>query len=712
MKLCITEKPSVAKSIAAVIGAYEKKDGYYIGNGYIVTWALGHLVTFKEPEEYGFSKQEFVWGSKEEREKVLSELPLVPDFEMKPIEKTVKQFNVVKKLINSSDVELIIDCGDMGAEGHVLQWMIRKVANCTKPVKRFCAVSMTESALKKGFENLKNESDFSRIIKGEFAKKKADWILGMSMSRLLSVKYSARIDVGRVQSPTLYFVVKRYAEVINFKPKDFYKIKIKSNDLECLSKKIDDKAEAENIYKKISQEKKIKVNTVTHKRKMQKAPRLFDLTELQRQANRRFDFTADRTLKVAQNLYEKHKITTYPRTDSRYITEDLVPEIKKMVEVISDISYFKKQAKKVLDMGLNLDKRIVDDSKVSDHHALILTNKKIKDEDIDNLNDDEKKILFLIIKRILDSLCQGFFYDETNVELECSSNNLKFSAKGNTIVSLGWKEFQDKKENEIILPSFKEGDEIEITEKELLKKKTQPPKLHTEDTLLSAMENAGTIIEGGEAIKEKGIGTTATRAAIIKSLFDKNYIKGEKKGKITYLIPTQNGISTIKVIPQKLYSPKMTAEWEESIKRIQDGEMTAEFFLDKFKEFITNTINESSKNKIEVEFVRNNGEIVGKCPECSEDVIEGVGKGKGLYFCSNKKCNFTLDKNNKFFVARTRKSLSKSQIKKLLKDGQIKTKCISKADKEYQGLFKLTKSNEYYVLEFDFVKKIAKKRIK
>jgi len=388
--LCIAEKPSVARDIASVLGATNTKNkGYIEGNGYLVTWAIGHLVGLAEPHEYGFVKKEDVYG--EGRELAYDELPLIPnEFKFIVIGATKDQFDIVKKLMHRTDVDSIIDCGDMGAEGHILQWLIRVKAGCNKPVKRFCATSMTDEAIKVAMSNLRPMADFENIIKGELCKKKADWILGMSMSRALSIKYRAGITVGRVQSPTLYFVVKRFLDVENFKVTDYFTMSAdlkegfkvgwrkdtdnlfpstaKDDSGRVLDKSLIDKACAEIIgFGKGA------VSELTKQVKSVERPLLYDITELQRHANVLFGYSAAATLATAQSLYETHKLLSYPHTDSRYITSDLSSYLKGYVEVISGIDRYKKIADGVLADGLNIDKRIVNDAKVTDHHAIIPT---------------------------------------------------------------------------------------------------------------------------------------------------------------------------------------------------------------------------------------------------------------------------------------------------------------------------------------------------
>ncbi|MEG0614140.1 MAG: DNA topoisomerase [Oscillospiraceae bacterium] len=738
-KLCTAEKPSVARDIAAVVGADEKKQGYFIGNGYIVTWAVGHLVGLAEPEAYGFLSQKEMWDKNVlNKEKAFSELPLIPEnFKTVVLPKTKDQFNIMKELMHRDDVDLVIDCGDMGAEGHILQWLIREKAKCTKQIKRFCATSMTEEAIKKSMENLRPIEDFSSIIQGEFCKKKADWIMGMSLSRCCSIKYSANISVGRVQSPTLYFIVKRFFDVNNFKIKDFYELQAdfdgfktflaKSNNFSSAdideSGRLINKAVAEQISTEIKSLASGKVTFLETKNKAVDRPQLYDITELQRDANRLFGYTADSTLKLAQSLYEIHKILSYPRTDSRYITSDLVPYMQARIEMLGAISQYENVAKAVISKGLNIDKKIVDDSKVTDHHALIVT-EKIENFNISTLNPDEMNILHLVISRMLLAFSAKFTYKETVVNITFD-NGFIFSASGKIPVSQGFKAVQkallgkivedvphsEEEQEEQIFPNIELGQKIPLKGVSVLAKKTSPPKLHTEATLLTAMENAGAKLENGAFLKGKGIGTQATRAAIIKALFDKKYIAEKVVGKTHFLLPTKLGLNIIKVLPTDLYSPQITADWEEKISKIVAKEMTETEFLNDFETFICAKIEQVKETKIEADFSLECNEIA-KCPFCGKSVVEGkfVNKKTNLteqsWYCSQKDCKFFLAKSNPLFVARTGKTLSLGNVKSLIEKGTVEVACTSKNGVSYKGIFKLIKNEKGYAsLMFEFAKK-------
>lgn len=741
-RLCTAEKPSVAKEIANVIGATKKCNGFYEGNGYRVTWAVGHLVGLAEPEIYGYVEQSKIWsGENSESKKALDQLPLFPShFKLVVLDKTKKQFEVMKELMNDPDCIEIIDCGDAGAEGHILQWFIRQKAGCNKKVKRFIATSMTKEAIIKAMSNLHDITEYEKIIKGEFCKKKADWIMGMSMSRCASIIYNSKIDVGRVQSPTLYFVVQRYLAVQNFKPNDYYQLEIEyfenfktlwikdtNNLIEDKFKDTEgrllNKNKAEEIAEEIKQLGNGVITKLESKSKAINRPQLYDITELERDGNRIFGYTADEVLQTAQSLYETHKIISYPRTDSRYITSDLKDYMLDRVKQIATIEKYQDICINIINKGLNIDKRIVDDEKVTDHHAIICT-ENIANYDISKLDEKERNILNLIITRMLVTLSDMYKYKETVVEVSFK-NGFKFNAVGKITIDLGWKsivknldeENSSNTNSEQLFKNIALNQRVNIKSINILNKQTTSPKLHTEATLLTAMENAGSCIENGAILKGKGIGTQATRASIIKSLFDKGYITNLTKGKTKYLIPTKRGINVIKVLPSELYSPKITADWEEQIAMIVNDQLTENEFMNKFKKFITEKIENVKNNKIEVDFSREK-EIIGICPFCKGNIYEGfirdseTNKKIENVYCENKECKFSIRKDNFIYKMRTQKNLTITQIKKLIDKGTIESKCVSKSNKVYNGKFILNKNEKGYAeLRFEIDDKKNKKKL-
>lgn len=731
-KLCMTEKPSVAKDISAVIGANKRCDGYYEGNGYRVTWAVGHLVGLAEPDEYGFVSQSDMYGDKTQA--AYEELPLIPDeFKLIVLEPTKDQFEIVKKLIHDPECEEIINCGDMGAEGHILQWFIREKAGCTKKVRRFCATSMTEEAIRQAMAHLRPEEEFANIIKGEFCKKKADWIMGMSMSRVESIKYHTGINVGRVQSPTLYFVVKRYLEIQNFKVTNYYGMTAElaegfsvswSKDMEGIfpantkdsENRVLDKTVVDAKCREIETGRTGTVLEVEKKKRGTDRPQLYDITELQRDANRKYGYTAAVTLATAQALYETQKVLSYPRTDSRYITSDLKAYMLSRIKAIGTVGEkYHTAAESVIEEGLNIDKKIVDDSKVTDHHALIPT-EKIENFDLQSMKptDKERKdgvtettmrnILELVLCRMIVSFCKPYIYEQTNVSVKCS--DVIFSASGRKPIDYGWASVQEKlmgkekdeddgegEDDKQIFPELKKGQVVTVKACRNVPKKTTPPKLHTEATLLTAMENAGATIEGGAILKGKGIGTQATRAEIIKKLFDTGCCETQSKGKINYIIPTAKGLSTIQVLPPELYSPKITADWETKIAKIADGKMTEAEFMDEFCAFIEKKVQEVKDADTGITFKKEK-QVFGKCPFCGGEVYRYQQKGekKIKFYCGDKDCPFSIDTENVTVATWTGKKLTEKQCLQLIAKKFILLDCKKKSGEgTYKGKFTMIK---------------------
>ena len=752
-KLCMAEKPSVAKDIASVIGATKPCNGYYEGNGYRVTWAVGHLVGLAEPEAYGYVDKREMWG--EGRDLAYEQLPLIPDkFKLVVLEPTKAQFNIVKSLINDPECDEIINCGDMGPEGHILQWFIREKAGCRKRVRRFCATSMTDEAIKKAMMNLRPEEEFANIIRGEYCKKKADWIMGMSMSRAESLKYKTGINVGRVQTPTLYFVYKRYCEVNAFKVTNYYGLNAVlaegfhvfwNVDTEGIfppaakdsENRVLDRGMVDAKRMEIEQGRTGTVAEVDKRNRANDRPQLFDITELQREANRKYGYTAAVTLATAQALYETQKVLSYPRTDSRYITTDLVAYMPERIKAISTIGKYKAAAENLLSDGLNIDKKIVDDSKVTDHHALIPT-EKIENFDPEKMKptpEESKKgvtaesmrnIFDLVLCRMIVSFSKPFLYEQTTVKVRFN-NGMTFSAGGKRPIQLGWKAVQEvlsgkeieetdgDTDAEQVFPDLRKGQTVHLKQCVVVDKKTTPPKYHTEATLLSSMENAGSFIQNGAILKGKGIGTQATRAEIIKKLFDTGYCTTLTKGKTNYIVPTPKGETIIRVLPPELTSPKITADWETKIAKIAEGKMTEAQFMEEFVLFIQNKVREVKESDAKVVFSKER-ESVGVCPWCGEDLYRYEAKdAKGKvtrvsYYCSNKgNCDFSLSTDNSTVTTFTKKKLTEKQLQKLIGYGFIVLTCQKKDGKgDYKGKFTIIRKEVngkvYTNLEFIPVK--------
>lgn len=717
-KLLMAEKPSVANDIAKVLigeSRMKKRNGYIEGGELLVTWAVGHLVGLAEPEEYGFVSMAEMYGGGR-GEEAYKELPLIPEtFKLVVLEQTKDQFEIVKSLIHREDVEEIINCGDMGAEGHILQWLIREKAGCRKPVRRFCATSMTDEAIRDAYAHLRREEDFANIIKGEFCKKKADWILGMSISRAASLKYHANISVGRVQSPTLAFIVCRYLEVKNFKKKNYYGLALSlagekpfsvfwNRDGEGIfppaikdsEGRVLDRTAVEKKAAQIKGGGTATVEEVAVQKKKTDRPQLYDITELQRDANRKYGYSAALTLDTAQALYETQKVLSYPRTDSRYITSDLAPYMKERIKAVGGLPGYGDVCNTLLSEGLNLDRRIVDDTKVTDHHALIPT-EKIAGFDMGGMepSPEEKKkgvtaqtmknVLNLVLSRLAVAFSQPYLYEQTSVSIK--AQDVTFKATGKRPISPGWTAVQEKlngrekdedtgEDEEQVFPALTKGQTLSVSDCKAAEKSTTPPKLHTEASLLTAMENAGATVEGGNILKGRGIGTQATRAGIIKTLFDRGYIQNKDKG--NYIIPTSMGLGVIGVLPPELYSPKITADWETLIAEIADGKKTEQDFFGRFLPFIREETRKVKESETSVTFAKEK-EPIGKCPFCGGVVYCWTDeKAKETrYYCApaerqDENCRFSL--SDKALQGLTKRRLSEKQMKELFFRGFVRLK--------------------------------------
>jgi len=720
-KLCIADKPSVGRDIARVMGATIRHDGYYEGEGYLVTWVIGHLISFAEPEDYGYISKAECFG--EGKKKTFDELPLTPEeFKFNVIGSTESQFNIVRQLMLMPEVELIIDCGDMSAEGHVWQWFIRDYIGCNKRVFRFCATSMTDEAIRKTMGNLKPIEKFENIIRGELCKKKADWILGVSMSRALSIKYMAGINVDRVQLPTLYFIVKRFLDAQHFKVNDYYVMSAEliegvkvywnkdTNGCFPVPSKDDeghvlDKARVDNACAKICMIKKGVVSDITRKKKVMERPRLYDITELQRQANILYGYSAVTTLATAQSLYDTHKLLSYPRTDSRYITTDLSVYLKPFVEALSTIARYSDVAKSLIAEGVNIDKRIVDDSKVVDCHALIPTNNffMYDGRHLVPIGDDAKNgvtanslnnILDLILCRLLVSLSKPYIFENVVIKV-LFDNRFVFSASSNIPLSMGWRARQDAllgkyalnsdvSDDMRTLPNIAIGQEVTLDYCEVIAKKTIPPMLHTEATLLTAMENAGVYrnTENGQILKGVGIGAQATRAEIISQLFNSGVVEGEKQNNIMFIKPTPKGVGIIRVAPPDLYSPQITAGRENMIADIAKGIKTDVDFMNEFIPFIKKKVKEVETVETGVVFKRER-EVHGVCPWCKKDLYlyeKKDPRSKKLIDASIscvEECGFLLSTLHTVFLTHTKKPITVVELKKLASEGVLLLDCPS-----------------------------------
>ena len=567
IRLVIAEKPSVAMTIGKVLNARKRQDGYIEGNGYIVSWCIGHLVAPAPPDEYG----------DEYRKWDMSVLPIIPEvWKYDVLKGTSKQFNVLKKLMRRKDVSDVICATDAGREGEYIFRLVYNAAECKKPIKRLWISSLEERSIKAGFENLRESSEFDNMYHAASARSKADWLIGMNMTRLFSLKNNQTLNIGRVQTPVLNMVVQREQEIVNFKPESYYSVELNCGTFTAVPDKIADKTEAENIALKCSGAMAEVIETVTET-KSAAPPKLYDLTSLQRDANRIFGYTAKQTLDIAQRLYEQ-KLITYPRTDSRYITADVA-------EAISDL--FRIAAKNI-DISADFmpdAKRITDGSKVSDHHALLPT-KTAENADMSVISKDGKNIFKLICKQLVISVAEPYMYDMVKVELVCGNN--VFRTKGKTVTNMGWKKYTADEpvvnDTEVALPKMSKGETFGGVTAEIKEHQTTPPKRYTEDTLLSAMENA----VKSKFAERSGLGTPATRAAILENLVTRGF--AERKGK--NIIPTGKGRQLIANVPDSLKSAETTAEWEAALTDIANGIKTEQEFVDEICDFISDLVAE------------------------------------------------------------------------------------------------------------------------
>ena len=654
MKLVLAEKPSVAQSIAKVLGATKREDGYLEGHGYVVSWCVGHLVELSQPEAYDEKYSKWTYA----------DLPIFPEqWKYQVSASTKKQFGILKKLMARKDVESLVCATDAGREGELIFRLVYHQCGCKKPFERLWISSMEDSAIREGFEQLKPSTEYDALYEAALCRERADWLVGINATRLFSTLYGQTLNVGRVMTPTLAMVVMREAAISAFKPEPFYTVELTLQDFTASSQRIKEKDQANEVCRNCVGAV-LTVTKAENKEKSEKPPALYDLTSLQRDANRVLGFTAQQTLDYAQGLYEK-KLVTYPRTDSRYLTsdmEDMLPElIKSLFNIfpVEDVKNVRVHAAQV-----------INDKKVSDHHAIIPTKETLKFSLVE-LPKGEQAILRLIATRLFCAVGEPFRYNESVIEL--SDGNYIFSAKGKTIVQEGWKKFSGKggdeeKENRKQLPSFTVGEGLSVHSAEVREGKTSPPKHFTEDTLLQSMEAAGAE-EMPEDAERKGLGTPATRAATIEKLVRIGFLerKGDKKTK--HLIPTHKGTALVTVMPEQIQSPSMTADWEEKLLLIERRKYESEAFLNEIQEMISALVQTYEKVQGSEVLMAKEVRTVGVCPVCGSSVEE---RQKG-FFCSNRQCRFALWKNNRYFES-IGKNLTATVAQKLLSDRKIRLK--------------------------------------
>lgn len=628
--LVLAEKPSVGKDIARVLQCHKNINGGLEGNKYIVTWALGHLVTLADPEMYDHKYQK--WN--------LDDLPIMPErMKLVVIKNTAKQFNAIKNLLNRNDIKDIIIATDAGREGElVARWIINK-AHVKKPMKRLWISSVTDKAIKDGFKNLKNARDYEPLYQSGYSRSVADWLVGINATRALTCKYNAQLACGRVQTPTLAMIDKRETEIKNFQPKNYYGIEILSNNIywSWLSNKNEkhlfNQNKIDNIIEQL-QNSKLKITNITTNNKKSYAPLLYDLTELQRDANKIYGFSAKETLSIMQSLYEYHKVLTYPRTDSRYLTEDIVPTLKERL-IASKGGYFDDVIDQILANPIKKQNHFVNNKKVSDHHAIIPTEQPVM---LGAFSDSEFKIYDLVLKRFLAVLLPPYIYKKTTIKAKV--NQETFTTSGKIEIQSGWQQIynhDNTEQFEQVLPLMKENDQYVVSEIKKTCGQTTPQAYFNEATLLSAMENPvhytnnkskqlnSTLINTG------GLGTVATRADIIDKLFNTFLI--EKRNNEIHV--TNKGKQLLQLVPQDLKEPELTAKWELQLAKIAKKQQKPDQFINEIRQYTKKIINEI--NSSQATFKHDNL-TTKKCPECNHFMLEVNGKKGKLLVCSNPDC--------------------------------------------------------------------------
>ena len=685
-KLIVAEKPSVAMSYAKVLGATSRQDGYLEGNGYLVSWCIGHLVELAPPNVY--DAKYVKWS--------VADLPILPQkWQYLVSASTKKQFGILQKLMHRPDVDSIVNSCDSGREGELIFRLVYQQAGCKKPFSRLWLSSMEESAIREGFAHLKPSTEYDALYNAALCRERADWMVGINCSRLFSCLYGRSLAVGRVMTPTLAMAVQREAAIAAFTPEKFYTVSLAfEGDGTASSKRFSQKEDAETLLANCRKEVSTVVQKVERKEKNEKPPQLYDLTTLQRDANRLLGFTAQQTLNYAQSLYEK-KLITYPRTDSRFLTEDMAASLPGLVSAVAG-------AFSVGEAVPVHAEQVINNSKVSDHHALLPTASMVQ-ADFSALPAGELSVLRLIAARLLCAMGEPHRCAETVLTTICAGE--EFTAKGKVVLDEGWKGIErkmlddllDKKKEPAALPDVQEQSECGISGAELKEGQTYPPKHFTEDTLLHSMETASADSMPEDA-ERQGIGTPATRAATIEKLVQKGFLerKGDKKTKV--LLPTDKGKALITVMPEQIQSADMTADWEAKLLRIERGEMEPEIFMMEINTMITALVENTEAAKGADVLMKN--KMIGVCPNCGANVVE---REKG-WFCESNPCRFVLWKDNAFFK-RLGKRMDAHVADKLLRDGRIRLKdCKSTKGKVYNATVLLSTEADgrsKFSLEFD-----------
>ena len=683
MKLVIAEKPSVARSIAAVIGATDRQEGYLRGNGYLVSWCVGHLVSFADAALYDerFKKWRY------------EDLPIIPESWRLTVPPDKRErFDTLRTLLRSEEVSEVINACDAGREGELIFRTVYHLAGCTKPMKRLWISSMEDSAIREGFAHLKPGRDYDPLHQSALCRAKADWLIGINATRLFSVLYHKTLTVGRVQTPTLKMLVEREVKITGFQKEKYHIVHIAGGGMEAASDRFPDPAGAESVKTACIGARAV-CASIHREKKTEQPPKLYDLTTLQREANRLFGFTAKQTLDYAQTLYEK-RLLTYPRTDSHFLSDDMEQTAAGIVAGIVPMLVFMEGAAFSPEI-----RRVLNSAKVSDHHAIIPTAEFVK-QGFSGLADSERKLLSLVCCKLLCAVAPAHEYEAVTAGFTCAGR--EFTAKGKTVLAAGWKDIDRRfraslktdadEDGEAApeLPAITEGQVFEDVAASVTEHFTSPPKPYTEDTLLSAMERAGAEDMPDDA-ERKGLGTPATRASILEKLVQMGFV--QRKGK--QLLPTKDGINLAAVLPEALTSPALTAEWETRLSEIAKGEADPDEFMAgieaQARDLVTaySCISEDKQKLFQTERV-----AVGTCPRCGETVYEG----KKNYYCGNRACQFVMWKNDRFFEER-KKAFTPKIAAALLKHGKVKIKGLfsPKTGKTYDGTVLLADTGGKYV---------------
>lgn len=694
--LVIAEKPSVAQSYAKNLSAYKREDGYLEGESCIVSWCLGHLAEYAQPEEYDpkYEKWQF------------DDLPILPEaWKLKVSKDKKKQFEVIKTLMNRSDVEYLVNGCDAGREGELIFQRVYVLAGCRKPVKRLWISSMEDAAIQKGFQTMKSEEEYKNLCMAAVCRAQADWLIGMNGTRAYTTRYFKRLVVGRVQTPTLAMLAERQERIEHFQKEAFYKVALTDGKLTVVSENIANE-EAAELLAALCNGSTAVVTQMKKERKKSFPPKLYDLTSLQREANRYFGYTAKRTLDMLQELYEE-KLVTYPRTDSQFVTEDMKDSVEELVEKMPVLLSFVDYGQ--LGHGI---KRVINNAKVSDHHAILPT-KEVVEKGIADLPADKKNLMMLICQQLVQATGEEYLYEQTDITVKCQEHD--FKARGKIPVQMGFKEVEkafkqlcvkaepvEEKEKETSIPAgYEEGMRLFPVKAEKTTHYTSPPKPFNEDTLLAAMETAGNK-EFDSETEKKGLGTPATRASIIEKLVSSGY--AQRKGK--QILPSTEGKELVKVMPEYLKSAVMTAEWENQLLLMEKGQITDTQFMGEITSLVSKILEvcreipEEERRRFQTA-----REVIGKCPVCGCDVFEG----KQNFYCSNRQCDFALWKENRF-LGSMEKNLDKKMARELLDKActHVKGLYSKKKDMKFDADLLLTLEDGKPRFHLEFPKKKKK----